>query len=104
MARNFDPEKLAKLHDTSAILDRKYGERGTATRSAFEENAYAAYYAEILRDRRKELKMTQQQLADRVGKKRTYIANVERGCVDVQISSFTVLAQALGIRLNFSYA
>ena len=103
MARNFDPEKLAKLHDTSAILDRKYGERGTATRSAFEENAYSVYYAEILRERRKELKMTQQQLANCVGKKRTYIANIERGGVDMQISSFTILAQALGIRLNFSY-
>ncbi|MCL2598201.1 MAG: helix-turn-helix domain-containing protein [Paludibacter sp.] len=103
MARIFDPEKLAKLHDTGAILDRKYGERGTATRSAFEEKAYSAYYAEILRDRRKELKMTQQQLANNVGKKRTYIANVERGCIDMQISSFTILAQALGIRLNFSY-
>ena len=39
-----------KLHDTSAILDRKYGVRGTATRTEFEERAIACYYAEILRD------------------------------------------------------
>ena len=104
MARNIDPDKIAKLHSYDDLLNAKYGKQGTATRSAFEEKALAHYYAEILRDRRKELKMTQKQLADRVGKKRSYIANVERGGVDMQISSFTVLAQALGIRLNFSYA
>ena len=103
MARNFDPEKLAKLHDTSAILDRKYGERGTATRSAFEENAYAAYYSEILKERRKELRMTQQQLADKIGKERSYIAHIERGETDMQLSSFVRISNALGIKLNFSY-
>ena len=103
MARNFDPEKLAKLHDTSAILDRKYGERGTNTRSAFEENAYSAYYSEILRERRKYLKMTQQQLADRIGKDRSYIAHIERGETDMQLSSFVRISNALGISFNFSY-
>ena len=104
MARNLDPDKVAKLHSYDDLLNEKYGKQGTATRLAFEEKAMAHYYAEILRDRRKELKMTQKQLADSVGKKRSYIANIERGSVDMQISSFTVLAQALGIRLNFSYA
>jgi len=103
MVRNFDPEKLAKLHDTSAILDRKYGMRGTATRTAFEEKAYAAYYSEILKDRRKELKITQQQLADQVGKDRSYIAHIERGQTDMQISSFIRISNALGIRVEFSY-
>jgi len=103
MARNFDPEKLAKLHDTGAILDRKYGERGTDTRSAFEENAYAAYYSEILKERRKELKMTQQQLAEKIGKERSYIAHIERGETDMQLSSFVRILNALGISFNFSY-
>ena len=104
MARNFDPEKLAKLHDTSAILDRKYGERGTDTRSAFEENAYSVYYSEILKERRRELRMTQQQLADRIGKERSYIAHIEQGQTDMQLSSFVRISNALGIKIDFSYA
>jgi ribosome-binding protein aMBF1 (putative translation factor) len=104
MARNFDPEKLAKLHDTGAILDRKYGARGTDTRSAFEEKAYSAYYSDILKDRRKELKMTQQQLAEKIGKERSYIAHIERGETDMQLSSFVRISTALGICFNFSYA
>ena len=102
MARNFDPEKISKLHDTGAILDRKYGNCGTASRSAFEENAYASYYCEILRDRRRYLKMTQQQLADKIGKERSYIAHIESGRADMQLSSFIRIANALGISLNFS--
>jgi len=100
MVRNLDPAKLAKLHDTSAILDRKYGVRGTATRAAFEEKAMARYYADILRDRRKELKITQQQLADEIGKERSYIAHLERGETDMQLSNFFRISSAL--RLGFS--
>ena len=103
MARNLNPEKIAKLHDTGAILDRKYGKRGTASRSSFEANAYAAYYSEILRNRRKDLKMTQQQLADKIGKERSYIAHVESGTTDMQLSSFVTISNALGMTLNFGY-
>ena len=103
MARNIDSEKIAKLYDTGAILDSKYGERGTASRSAFEENAYAAYYSEILKERRRNLKMTQQQLADKIGKERSYIAHIESGRTDMQLSSFVRISNALGISFDFSY-
>jgi len=103
MERRLDPAKLAKLHKTEDLLEKRYGKRGTPGREAFHERALANYYADILRDRRKELKITQQQLADNIGKKRSYIANIERGQTDMQISSFTILAQALGIRFDFSY-
>ncbi len=50
--------------------------------------------------RRKELKMTQQSLADRVGLKRSYIAKVEKGETDLQISSFVRIVKALGMELE----
>jgi len=100
---NFNEEKLSKLKRADDHFDERYGKSGTLSRVAFEERALNWYYSEILKDRRKELKLTQQQLAERVGKKREYIALLEKGETDMQISSFTILAQALGIRLNFSY-
>ena len=36
-------------------------------------------FAEILRNRRKELNLTQEELAEKVGKKRAYIARIEKG-------------------------
>ena len=103
MIRKLDPEKVAKLHSYDDLLDKKYGKRGTSTRNVFEEKALAYYYGEILKDRRKELKITQQQLADQIGKERSYIAHIERGETDMQLSSFLRISSALGIRLDFSY-
>ena len=103
MIRKLDPEKVAKLHSYDDLLDKKYGKRGTYNRNAFEEKALAYYYGEILKDRRKELKITQQQLADQIGKERSYIAHIERGETDMQLSSFLRISSALGIRLDFSY-
>jgi HTH-type transcriptional regulator/antitoxin HipB len=53
-----------------------------------------------LRDRRKELKITQQELAEKVGTARSYIARVEKGETDIQISSFFRIARALGIEFT----
>ena len=48
----------------------------------------------------KELQITQQQLAERVGKKREYIALLEKGETDMQLSTFIFIARALGLRFS----
>lgn len=98
--RHFDENKLTQLHTASELLDEKYGKEGTENRKRFEEKAKAYYYGEILRDRRKELNMTQKELADKVGTARSYIARVEKGETDIQLSSLLRIAQAL--RMEFS--
>lgn len=60
-------------------------------------------FAEILRNRRKELNLTQEELAKKVGKKRAYIARIEKGETDMQLSSFISISQALGIKLKTEY-
>ncbi len=52
----------------------------------------------MLKERRKELKLTQKQLAERLGKEKSYIAQVENGKADIQISSFFHIASILGIQ------
>ena len=98
--RKLDEHKLAKLHTAGELLDNKYGKVGTDSRTAFHEKSIAWYYGEILRDRRKELKITQQELAEKVGTARSYIARVEKGETDIQISSFFRIARALGIEFT----
>ena len=60
-------------------------------------------FAEIIRSRRKALYLTQKELAEKVGKKRTYIARIEKGETDMQLSSFISISQALGIKLKTEY-
>lgn len=86
-----DEKKLAKLKATNQQLNEKYGEHGTDTREKFNEKSMAWYYGDILRERRKELKLTQKQLAQKIGKEQSYIARVEKGEVDIQLSSFFAL-------------
>ena len=54
-----------------------------------------------IRVERAEVRMTQQQLADKVGTARSYIAKVERGNTDIQVSSFMRILSALNIRIEF---
>jgi len=91
-------EKVAKLHSFDDLLDKEYGKTGTPTRTAFHEKALSYYYGEILKDRRKELKITQEELADRVGKDRSYIAYIEQGETDMQLSTFISISTALRMR------
>lgn len=96
----FDEKKLAKLKTGSQHLAEKYGEKGTLSREEFDARAKAWYYAELLRDERKRQKMTQKQLGDLIGKKREYISALEQGHTDMQLSTFVLIADALGLRFS----
>ena len=56
--------------------------------------------AEKAKAKRKYMKLTQQQLADKIGKKREYISTIERGNSDMQMSTFLQIASALGLRFS----
>ncbi|MBP5456229.1 MAG: helix-turn-helix transcriptional regulator [Paludibacteraceae bacterium] len=96
----FDEEKLSKLTTGSEHLKRKYGEKGTLSREEFEAKAQAWHYANLLRDERKRQKLTQQQLGERIGKKREYISSLEHGRTDMQLSTFMLIANALGLKFS----
>ncbi len=96
----FNEEKLAKMKTADEHFDEHYGKLGTPERIDFEAKAKAWYYAEILRDARKKEKITQKELAEKIGKKREYIALLEQGKTDMQLSTFLRISQALG--LNFT--
>ena len=84
----------------NSVLDDKYGKEGTASRAEFNAKAQAWYLAEVLREERKKRNISQNQLASLIGKSRTYITALEKGQTDMQLSTFLMVARALG--LNFS--
>ena len=96
----FNEEKIAKLRRADEHFDERYGKQGTQSRLDFENKALSWYYGEVLRDKRKELKLTQKQLAEKIGKKREYIALLEKGETDMQLSTFFNISQALGLRFS----
>lgn len=47
--------------------------------------------------------ITQQQLADKIGKKRVYIAMLEKGETDMQLSTFIMISEAVGLKFALTY-
>ena len=93
-------EKWAKLPKIEDRLEDRYGPVGSPSRKEFQAKAEAWYYAEILREERKRQKLTQQQLGERIGKKREYISSLEQGQTDMQLSTFMLIANALGLKFS----
>ncbi|MDR1882563.1 MAG: helix-turn-helix domain-containing protein [Prevotella sp.] len=89
-----------KLHNANNILEAKYGKESTASGDEFKKEAIAYYYGEILKEKRKELKLTQEQPGEKTGLKRSYIAKTEKGETDAQISNFIRITQALGLKFS----
>ena len=96
--RILDPEKLAKLPTVNDDLDKRYGVPGSVERERFDEESIAWFYGNMLRERRKELNLTQRQVAEQLGREQSYIARVENGKADIQLSSFFRIAAILGIQ------
>ena len=101
--RKIDETKLAKLSTTNKMLDDKYGTHSTETRNEFDEQSLAWFYGNMLKERRKELKLTQKEVAEKLGRDQSYIARVERGKADIQLSSFFRIASILGIQFVPSF-
>lgn len=102
--RQLNPDTIKQLPTVNQHLDKKYGTLGTPGREQFNEEAIAWFYGNMLRERRKELKLTQKQLAEKLGREQSYIARVENGKADIQISSFFRIAAILGIQFIPTFA
>lgn len=84
------------------LLDAEYGVKGTAEREKFEADAEAFCLAEILKAERKEAGLTQEQLAERIGTKKSYISKVENGHTDIQLSTLYRIFAGLGKRVSLT--
>ena len=93
-AKNFDE-----------LLDIEYGQIGTEKRDSFEEKAQYFVISEMLKEARREAKMTQEQLANKVGTKKSYISRLENGKCDIQLSTlYRIFESGLGIRVSLSFS
>jgi len=91
-----------KIYDISAELEQEFGAHGTPERAQFDEKAYAFYTAQILQDARKEVKITQAELASRIGVDKGYISRIENGLTSPNVSTFYRIVNALGLHIEIS--
>ena len=90
------------LTSVDDIMDIKFGKVGTPEREQFRREAYAYYMGQILQDARKSEKLTQKELACRVGVDKSYISKIEKGIIEPGIAMFYRIASELGFSLELN--
>lgn len=94
-------EKLKKAKNFDELLDIQYGKIGTKKRDEFELKAQYFIISEMLKDARHEAKLTQEQLAEKVGTKKSYISRLENGKCDIQLSTlYRIFEDGLGKKVS----
>lgn len=75
------------------FFTHRYGERGMTARETLHANAFAEYVGAMVQEYREQHDLTQQELADRLGVKKSYLSRIENGKADIRLST---LAKVLG--------
>lgn len=84
-------------------LNKKYGEIGTTTRDKYEEEFEAFKIGVLIQKARKKQKLTQAQLADKVGTTKNYISRIENNASDIRLSTLMrIIREGLGGHLKLS--
>ena len=96
-------EAIKKAKNFDEILDIQYGKIGTKKRDVFEEKAQYFVIRETLKDERKKANLTQEQLADKIGTKKSYISRLENGKADIQVSTlYKIFETGLGRKIRLT--
>ena len=94
-------EEIMNAKTFDELLDIQYGKIGTKVRDEFEAKAQYFVISEMLKDARKKAHLTQEQLATKVGTKKSYISRLENGKCDIQLSTlYRIFEDGLGKRIS----
>src|ERR1700722_19440264 len=94
-------EAILNAKNFDELLDIEYGKVGTELRDQFEENAQYFIISELLKDARSKANMTQEELANKIWTKKSYISRIENGKCDIQLSTlYRIFEFGLGRQVN----
>lgn len=97
-------ENIRNAKNFDELLEIKYGKTGSEKRDNFEEKAQYFVISEMLKEARKEANMTQEELAEKIGTKKSYISRLENGKCDIQLSTlYRIFEFGLGKRVNLIF-
>jgi len=84
-------------------LDNRYGLIGSKKRTEFEIKAKAFAIGEVIKEERRLAHMTQEELAEKTGTKKSFISRIENGHSDIQLSTlYRLLELGLGRTISFT--
>ena len=97
-------ENYNGIKNFDELLDKKYGKIGTQKRNIFEENAHMFIISEMLKEARIEANMTQEQLAEKSGTKKSYISKLENAKGNINLSTlFRIFETGLERKIGLTF-
>jgi DNA-binding XRE family transcriptional regulator len=97
-------DKYSNVTNFDQLIEVEHGKIGTESRNKYEENSQMFIISEMLKVARKEAKMTQKQLAERTGTKKSYISKIENGKGNIQMSTLIRLFElGLNKRIGLTF-
>ena len=78
------------------LIAEDFGKVGTPERDAFEMECDAFIIGEQLKDERLKAGLTQEELAEKIGTKKSFISRVEKGRADIQLSTLVKVFRGVG--------
>lgn len=84
------------------LVNIEFGEAGTKARDDFDKETDAFCLAQTLREERLRAGLTQEQLAEKIGTKKTYISKLENGKSDIQLNTLFRIFEGLGRRVQLT--
>ncbi len=79
--------KYKGIRTFDELIEVEHGKIGTESRSEYEEKAQMFIVSEMLKEARKDANMTQQELAEKTGTKKSYISRIENAKGNIQLST-----------------
>lgn len=82
------------------LIAEDFGVPGSAERNAYDMECDAFIIGEQLKAERARAGLTQEQLAEKMGSKKSFISRIENGRADIQISTLVKLFHGLGRQVS----
>ena len=93
---------LMNCSSLDELLDVEFGKVGSETREEFDRETEAFCLAQTLKEERKRAGLTQEELAEKIGTKKTYISRLENGKADLQLGTLFRIFEGLGRRVSLT--
>lgn len=90
-----------KFHSFDKLKDKHIGKIGTEKRDQYEFELKLDILGEMIKQTRKERNLTQEQLGDIIGVKKSEISKLERNARNMTISTVLKIFHALKAKVNF---
>jgi len=86
------------------LLNQEYGPVGSQARNEYERRYQSFKLGVLIREARKNAKLTQHDLAEKTGTKRTYISRIENDASDIRLSTLIRIVEVgLGGKLEINF-